>query len=288
MLPDLDVLYGIDFSTDRARMIVLFGDTERVGFLTIQGADVPYRMVEVPRRQWSEVTLDPRALVEEIGADILPVRHREHAFRGSGLPHDPSRNPSVCGRQMASKSLSLRSSALSRTPWNPVRRPSAPICSQNRSAGRCGSPTSTSRPATPRRRETNTRWVLESRPDSGLAHLQAAEAYMRLGDLLAAFDGYDKAIEANADVGRAQLGRGAALLALNQHEESLKAYGAALSAIEDERTYLRAEALVGRSEAFMAIGDCRSARTAIQRAWALKPTMTLPREKLQKCESNAL
>ena len=130
--------------------------------------------------------------------------------------------------------------------------------------------------------------MLETRPEFGLAHLQAAEASMRLGDLLAALDGYDKAIEANADVGRAHLGRGAALLALNQHEESLKAYGAALSALEDERTYLRAEALVGRGEAFMAVGDCEGARTALQRAWELKPTMTIPLAKLQKCESNGI
>tara|TARA_B100001093_G_scaffold475249_1_gene500676 strand:+ start:49 stop:546 length:498 start_codon:yes stop_codon:yes gene_type:complete len=129
--------------------------------------------------------------------------------------------------------------------------------------------------------------VLDADPDFGLAHLQAADAHMQLGDLIAALDGYTQAIQSNADVGRAELGRGAALLALNQPEASLEAYNAALNALEEDRNHLRAEAQVGRSEVFLAMGDCGRARDALQRAWEMRPTMVLPQEKLQRCERDA-
>jgi hypothetical protein len=282
-LPDLDTLYGIDFITDRARLMVLFGDTDRIGWLTIQGAQVPYRMIKVARRQWSEVELDPRALFQELDADIMPVRHREHAFKGVDFPMTPLEIRLVLGAAGLEAPLAAQFGPILDTgePGPPPlgtdllaepERWAMWIADFNLEA------------RNPQKAREDYAVVLGSDPDFGPALLQAADADMQVGDLMAALDGYTRAIAANADVGRGELGRGDALIALGRPGEALSAYEAALGALEDDRMYLRAEAHVGEANALMAMRACDDARAALQRAWKLKPTMKLPRESLEDCE----
>lgn len=282
-LPELAVLYGVEFITDRARLMVLFGDTDRIGWLTVEGMEVPYRMIAVPRRRWHEVELDPRALFEELGADLLPVRYREHAFTGVDFPMTPLELRLVVAADGLEDPLVAQFGPVRNT-----REPGPPplgtdlLAQPERWAMWIGDFNLEAR--NPAKARAHYATVLEAQPDFGPALLQAADADLQLGNPTAALEGYLAAIASSADTGRAELGRGSALLALSQPTEALEAFGAALDAIEDDRYYLRAEAQVGRAEALMALGDCVQARAALERAAVLKPTMKLPEEKLQRCE----
>lgn len=286
LLPDLDVLYGVDFITDRARLMVLFGDTDRVGWLTLEGTEVPYRMIQVPRRSWHTLELDPRALLEELDADLLPVRYREHAFPGVDYPMTPLEVRLVVGARGQDEPLVAQFGPVQNT-----REPGPPplgtdlLASPERWAMWIGD--FNLEAGNPEKARDHYATVLEAQPDFGPALLQAADAEMLLGNAAAALDGYVRALAADADPGRAELGRGHALLALSRPEDAVAAYEAALGAIENDRYYLRAEAQAGLGEALMAMGDCVRAREALDKAGVLKPTMKLPWDKLQRCERAA-
>ena len=287
LLPELDVLYGVDIVADRARLVVLFGDTERIGWLTLQGIEVPYQMIEAPRRRWSEVELDLQALFRAIDADILPVRHREHAFTGMDFPMTPLELRLIVGGRGLKEPLEVQFGPVQNNTRNPGPPPLGTdlLAQPERWAMWIGDFNLEAGNAEKARQHYDV--VLETDPDFGPALLQSADADSMLGDLTAALEGYGRAVETGIDTGRAQLGRGNTLLALSRPEEALAAYELASDSLEHDRFYLRAEAQAGRGKALLAMGDCARAREAFQRAWTLRPTIKLPQDKLQRCERAA-
>jgi uncharacterized membrane protein len=286
LLPNLDVLYGVDFVTDRARIMVLFGDEQRFGWMDFEGGQVPYWMIPTPRRAWTDVEVDPRVLFENMDADILPVRHREHAFTGVDYPMTPLEVRLTLASRGGGDTTSGQFGPVENTalPGPPdlgtplLDRPerwAMWIGDYNLEAGN------------PQKAHDAYDEVLAQVPDFVPAVLQSAEADMQMGRLTESLAGYEHAASLEFEVGRAQLGRGLTLLALGKTEEALSAFETAISELDIDDLRSRAGAHRGAAVAHLATGDCAQARRAMHAAWELDPALSLPTAELESCERAA-
>ena len=286
-LPSLDMLYGVDLITDRARLLVLFGDTERIGWVTLQGTEVPYKMIAVPRRKWSTVELDPRAMFEELGADILPVRHREHGFLGVDFPMTPLELRLIFGANGPHEALHAQFGPIQNTAEHgPPPLGTDLLVAPERWAMWIGDYNFEA--GNPQKARESYDVVLAASPGFGPALLQAAEADRQLGNLDRALEGYEQALAAGSDPGRALVGQGDVLRLLGRPGEALNAYSTALDVMEEERVHLRAESHLGRGHALLDIEDCDGARAAFREAWLLEPTRPLPSDRIARCGTPSL
>ena len=277
LLPDLDMLYGINLTVDHKYIWVLFGDRAARGRAS---NNTYYWMAPAPRGKWSRQTVDLRKVLDDLGIRVTPLRKRMPRFHHLDFAFVPTNFQLL----LAARNHAGPAEAL----FGPVRSQSirpdvAALFRLSRSTPEAlplwqGDHNFAMRNFDAAR--DHYRAAVRVSPRSERAHLQLGEAEFWRGDCQAASAAYRVALEINPDNALAHKGLGWCCLTLDKDAEALRALSTALSIIERrndplDRLHL-ADIHKGLGMVLLRQNDCARAEQHLRRMKALDPTQKLP------------
>lgn len=284
LLPNLDLVYGLELLTPEHRIWILFGDQQTKGTL----ADgTRYFMLSAPRNQWSEYTIDLHDILQQLELVETPIRVSIPRFDHLDYLRVPLHLRLLLASHSAASPVQADFGAIESLGLKPNADQQVRFRLQNPELPLLWSASYLTQSRNYAEAEKDYQAAIQAAADPQPSQFQLAEFYFgtqRWQDALAL---YSKLLDGHYKTAQVNKGMGWSLYNLGQYANAADHFRRAIAALSQQpvltATADLADAYGGLGSVLLKQNDCFEAAVAFEQATTRLPSYPSPTAELQQC-----